>query len=95
VSSLWFNKREQAAVAAGQNYDCGLQYHRSHICTNCNNVIKKGKYKNCKIIKMQWFLTILFASLICKWAAVVAGQKYVCELRYRKSRVLPKNSNLI
>ena len=67
-----------------------------HQPQQCN---KKGEYKNCKIVKMQWFLTILFASLICfnqrKRAAMVAGQKYVCELRYHKSRVLPKNSNLI
>ena len=48
---------------------------------------------------MQWFLTILFASLLCynkcSQAAVAAGQKSGCELRYHRSRVRPKNSNLI
>ena len=49
---------------------------------------------------MQWFLIILFASLLCfnqiKWVVVVTGQKYVCELRYNhKPSILPENSNLI
>ena len=42
---------------------------------------------------------IHFALLLCsnqlKWAVAVVGQKYVCELRYHRSHVLHKNSNLI
>ena len=54
---------------------------------------------NCKIVKKQWFLTVLFALLLCfnkcDWAAVAAGEKSVCELRYHRSQVRPKNSNSI
>ena len=66
----------------------------------CSNVIKKGEYKNYKSVKTKWFLTILFALLLCfnqlKLAEVAMGQKYVCELRCNhNSSVLPQNSNLI
>jgi hypothetical protein len=48
---------------------------------------------------MQQFLTVLFVLLLCYnkrgWAAVAAGEKSACELRYRRLRVQPKNSNLI
>jgi hypothetical protein len=61
--------------------------------------LKKGEQKNCKIVKTQWFLTILFALPLCfnkhDRVAAAAGQKSVCELRHHRSRVRPKNSNLI
>jgi hypothetical protein len=61
--------------------------------------LKKSEEKNCKIVKTQWFLTILFASLLyfntLDWAAAVLGQKSLCELRYHRSWVCPKNSKLI
>jgi hypothetical protein len=48
---------------------------------------------------MQWFLTIVFVSPLCfnklNQVAAAAGQKSVYELRYHRSRVRPKNSNLI
>jgi hypothetical protein len=48
---------------------------------------------------MQWFLAILFASPLCfnkrNQVVAAAGQKSVCELRYQRSRVRPKNRNLI
>ena len=48
---------------------------------------------------MQWFLTVLFASPLSYnkrgRAAVAAGQKSACGLRSHRSRVRPKNSNLI
>jgi hypothetical protein len=50
---------------------------------------------------MQWFLAIPFALALCynkcnqPVAAAVAGQTSVCGLRYHRSRVRPKNSNLI
>jgi hypothetical protein len=61
--------------------------------------LKKGEQKNIKIVKTQWFLTILFVSPLCfnkrDRAAVAAGKKSICGLRYHRSHVRPKNSNLI
>ena len=49
------------------------------------NLIEK-KMSRRNVIKMQWFLTILFALLLCyntpELAAVTAGHKSVCEQRY-------------
>jgi hypothetical protein len=54
---------------------------------------------NCKFVKMQRFLTILFASPLCYnkrlRVAAAAEQKSACGLRSHRSRVRPKNSNLI
>ena len=54
---------------------------------------------NCKIINILSFLTVLFCvAALCKTrerAMAAAGQKSVCGLRYRGSRVHTKNSNLI
>jgi hypothetical protein len=48
---------------------------------------------------MQWFLTVRFASPLSYnkrgRAAAAAGQKSACGLRYLRSWVRPKNSNLI
>jgi hypothetical protein len=53
---------------------------------------------NCKFVKMQLFLTVLFALPLChnkRGQAAAAGQKSACGLRSHGSRVRPKNSNLI
>jgi hypothetical protein len=52
---------------------------------------------NYKIINVLWFLTVLFALPLCvstrEQAMAVTGQKSVCGLLYRDSRVRTKNSN--
>ena len=54
---------------------------------------------NFKFINILWFFTVFFASPLCvsscERAMVVAGQKSVCGLQYRGSRIRTKNSNLI
>jgi hypothetical protein len=54
---------------------------------------------NCEIVKLQWFLTIHFASLFFvnkrKRAEAAGGRNSVCEQRYHGSRVRTENSNLI
>jgi hypothetical protein len=54
---------------------------------------------NCKNVKTQWFLTILFASPLflnqCERAAAAARKKYDCGLRYHGLRVRTECSNLI
>jgi hypothetical protein len=86
-------------VAAGQKSVCELRNRGSQDGPkNCNFIEKKVSNINCTIVK-KCILTILFASLLFynkrERTAVAAGQKSVCELRYRGSRDSPEKSNLI
>ena len=67
-----------------------LRYHGLQVVTKNSNLIEKHEEKNCKIIKTQWFLSILFTSLLLfnklKQAAVVMGQIVTYVKRYDQLR---------
>jgi hypothetical protein len=86
-------------AAAGQKSVCGLRYRGSRVRTKNSNLIdKKVSRRIEKLSTRNRFLPFFPSLLLCnkrERAAEAAGQELVCELRYHRSRVGPRNSTLI